>query len=96
MILTDHPARRESDMPELEEITGHQCRAARALIGWTRSDLAERSRVAASTIGDFETAKREPHPRTVLDLRRALEAAGIGFQPADAQGGPGVRLTAGK
>ncbi|WP_082508006.1 helix-turn-helix domain-containing protein [Methylobacterium sp. Leaf113] len=69
-----------------------QCRAARGLIGWSRGRLSERCGVAASTLADFEVGKREPYGRTLADVRRTLEEAGVVFIPADKAGGPGVRL----
>lgn len=76
-------------------ITAEQCRAARALLGWSQDDLASQSTVAKPTIAGFESGRRQPYPRTLADLRRALEAAGVTFlasgEPSPA-GGPGVRL----
>lgn len=76
-------------------ISSEQCRAGRALLAWTQDELATRSAVAKKTIADFEVGKRSPYPRTLADLRRALEAAGVTFlasgEPSPA-GGPGVRL----
>ena len=69
-----------------------QCRAARALIGWSRADLAERSGVAATTLAHFEVGKRAPYARTLADVRRTLEAAGVIFISGDDVGGPGVRM----
>jgi transcriptional regulator with XRE-family HTH domain len=68
-----------------------QCRAARAIVGWSRADLAERSGVAASTLADFEAGKRTPYARTLADVRRTLEAAGVIFISADEVGGAGIR-----
>lgn len=68
-----------------------QCRAARALLNWSREDLAAASKVSRAAIADFETDKRIVRERTSDDLRVALEAAGIEFIPANG-GGPGVRL----
>jgi predicted transcriptional regulator len=66
--------------------------AARALIGWTREDLAKASGVPAVTIGEFERAETDPKLSTVGKLRRAMEKAGVEFIEADADKGPGVRL----
>lgn len=68
-----------------------QCRAARALIGWSREDLAKHSGVGASTLSAFEAGTRAPYARTLADVRRALETAGVIFISADGAGGPGVR-----
>ncbi|MEE1612063.1 helix-turn-helix domain-containing protein [Microvirga sp. CF3016] len=71
-----------------------QCRAARALIGWSRETLSERCGVAASTLADFEASKRTPYARTLVDVRKALEAGGVEFLEAKTgtASGPGVRL----
>jgi transcriptional regulator with XRE-family HTH domain len=80
-------------MSDKLSITAQQSRGARAMLGWTREQLAERSKVSAATIADFEAEKRTPYDRTLSDIRRALEAAGIEFIPENG-GGPGVRLRA--
>ena len=49
--------------------------------------------MAASTLADFEAGKRDPYARTLADVRRTLEAAGVIFISADEVGGPGVRRT---
>jgi transcriptional regulator with XRE-family HTH domain len=69
-----------------------QLRAARALIGWSREDLANKSGVGAGTIKDFEINDSDPKQGTVQKWRRALEQAGVEFiDPIDDKG-PGVRL----
>jgi transcriptional regulator with XRE-family HTH domain len=78
-------------MPYVRVLEPEQCRAARAIVEWSRADLAERCGVAASTLADFEAGKREPYARTLVDVRRTLEAAGVIFISADELGGPGVR-----
>ena len=75
-------------------IVPSQCRAARALLGWSQPELERAARVAKKTIVEFERGARQPHPRTLDALREALEAAGVEFIPEDG-GGPGVRLRAG-
>jgi transcriptional regulator with XRE-family HTH domain len=72
-------------------ITSGQSRGARAMLGWSREDLAERSKVSAATLADFEAGKRTPYNRTLADIRRALEDGGIEFIPQNG-GGPGARL----
>jgi transcriptional regulator with XRE-family HTH domain len=75
-----------------KSLAAEQCRAARALIGWSRSELSDRCGVAASTLAAFEAGKREPYARTLTDVRRTLETAGVLFIPAGDEGGAGVRL----
>lgn len=72
-------------------ITVAQVRAARGLIGWSQTQLAEAAGIGRATIADFEAGKREPYGRTLADLRTALEAGGVQFI-AENGGGPGVRL----
>jgi transcriptional regulator with XRE-family HTH domain len=56
-----------------------QCRAGRALLGWTQAMLAERSSVARKTIAEFEIGARELRFRTRRDITAALEAGGLTF-----------------
>ncbi len=71
------------------QLTAPQCRAARALLDWSRDQLAEASKVALRTIVDFEREARSPHRATLEALQRALEAAGVEFTNG---GEPGVKL----
>ncbi|WP_108819343.1 helix-turn-helix domain-containing protein [Pseudovibrio sp. Alg231-02] len=73
-------------------ITPAQCRAGRALIGWSQGDLEEKSKVAKKTIADFERDVRNPYARTLADLQSAMESAGVAFIPENG-GGAGVRLS---
>jgi transcriptional regulator with XRE-family HTH domain len=72
-------------------MTPEQCRAARALLGWSQADLEAASRVAKATIANFERGASTPFARTLDDIREALEAAGVVFLPENG-GGAGVRL----
>jgi predicted transcriptional regulator len=60
-------------------ITPAQVRGARAQLGWSQDDLVRESLVSRPTIADFELGKRTPQARTVADIVRALESAGIRF-----------------
>ena len=60
-------------------VTAQQVRAARAWLDLSQQDLAEASLVARRAIQEFELGKREPQPRTLRDLREALEKKGIKF-----------------
>ena len=72
-------------------ISAAQCRAARALVGWTQDDLHKNSGVAKKTITNFEKEVRDPYERTKRDLQSALESAGVEFIPENG-GGAGVRM----
>jgi len=69
-----------------------QLRAARALLGWSQSELAEKAGLSLPTVKRVET---KSGPR-VSDsaryaLQRALESGGVEFIDENG-GGPGVRL----
>lgn len=68
-----------------------QCRAARALLQWTRDDLAAKARVSVVTVSNFENGKSSPQRATLDVMRRTFEEAGVGFTDGDE---PGVRMRA--
>lgn len=68
-----------------------QCRAARAFLDWSQTDLATAAHLGLSTIRDFEKGRRLPAHNNLLAIKLALEHAGIIFLSADGEG-PGVRL----
>jgi DNA-binding XRE family transcriptional regulator len=72
-------------------ITRDQCRAARALLNWTQDRLAQTASVSKKTLADFEAGNRDPYERTLTDIQKALEAAGIEFI-AENGGGSGLRF----
>ena len=74
-------------------ITTRQVKAARALLGWSQSDLAHRSGVSEPTIARLESIEGELGGRegTAEKIRKSIEAAGIQFIEENG-GGRGVRL----
>ncbi len=70
-------------------ITPAHVRAARGLLGWTQTELIDRSGVPKRTLIRFELGEGAPQPRTVAALQAALEAAGVTFTNGDE---PGVKL----
>ena len=74
-------------------ITSEQVRAARALLRWEQRDLAEASGVSLPSVKRLETRPGElaAQERTIVQLRKALEKAGVEFI-AENGGGAGVRL----
>jgi len=82
---------KQRELTPIMSISPEQCKAARALIGWSRRDLAQASDVSDSALFSFEERRRSPHRRTVNDIRRALENAGVTFVDQNG-GGPGVRF----
>jgi transcriptional regulator with XRE-family HTH domain len=72
-------------------MTRDQCRAARALLNWTQDRLAEAASVSKKTLADFEAGNRDPYERTLADIQKALEGAGIEFISENG-GGAGLRF----
>jgi transcriptional regulator with XRE-family HTH domain len=81
--------KRKQDL--LMSISATQCKAARAMLGWSRDHLAGAAKVAKRTIVDFERGTRQPYERTIRDLRAAFERGGVEFIGDD-----GVRLASGR
>ena len=70
-----------------------QVRAARALIDWSQTKLADAAGVPVSLVERLETGTSDPVANEGIDkLRAALEAAGVVFIPKNGGGGIGVRL----
>ena len=77
-------------------LTGEQIRAARALIRWEQTNLAEASGISVPTIRRLEAMHGEvsANVTTVRNIQSAFEVAGLEFIEGSG-GGPGVRLKAG-
>jgi transcriptional regulator with XRE-family HTH domain len=75
----------------VDGLTRAQCRAARALLEMTQSDLADLADLGLSTIVDFEKGRRKISGDALAAIQKALESAGIEFIEENG-GGPGVRL----
>ena len=67
-----------------------QCRAARALLGWTQRQLAEAAEVGLSTVATLEVGTANTTRANLRAIRAALERAGVEIIDANG-GGPGVR-----
>jgi hypothetical protein len=72
-------------------ITGPQCRAARALVEWTREFLARKADVDVAAIEAFERKLGKPTSDDRRKLEQALMDGGAVFI-AENGGGVGVRL----
>jgi len=70
-------------------IEGRQIRAARGLLGWSRSDLIGASGVSLSALLRLESAQADSRSSTLNKVIAALNAAGIEFIN-DGQQGIGV------
>jgi ribosome-binding protein aMBF1 (putative translation factor) len=60
-------------------IDSAQCRAARAWLNWSQSELAERAQVGISTVRSLEDGSRTPIANNAGAIRRALEMGGATF-----------------
>jgi predicted transcriptional regulator len=60
-------------------VTPREVRAARAFLGWTRQQLADRAIVALNTVIRLEQGVVDSRSSTLDSLRRVLETAGIEF-----------------
>jgi len=76
-------------------ITSAQIRAARGMLEWTRSDLAEKSGVGFSSMQRLESAGGVPGAqfKTLEAIQKAFEKAGIEFIGSP-ESGAGVRWKA--
>ena len=74
-------------------LSSSQIRAARALLGWSGTELAEKSGVGITTLRRYELQKGIPSANTsvLLTLKETLEKAGIEFT-GDPLVNPGVTL----
>lgn len=61
-------------MPNLEQI-----RAARALLGWSQSDLAERAGLSQTGIARIENGTNHPNSQTLSKIEQAFDQADIEF-----------------
>jgi DNA-binding transcriptional regulator YiaG len=73
------------------EMNPAQCRAGRALLDMTQSQLAELAKLGLSTVVDFEKGRRRVSQAAVESIQSALQRAGVDFIEENG-GGPGVRL----
>ena len=74
-------------------LTPSQVRAARALLGWSRTKLSEESGIPYGTLTDFEGKRTRMLSNSMAKLARALDKAGIELLYDGQEGkGAGVRL----
>lgn len=67
-------------------------RAARALLGWSQQNLADKAILSLNAVKRLEAGRGDPRMSTVLAVKSALENGGIEFLPATGDKGEGVRL----
>ena len=74
-------------------LSSNQIRAARALLGWSGTDLADLSGVGITTLRRYELQRGIPSANTsvLMMIKQTLESAGIEFT-GDPWVNPGVTL----
>lgn len=65
--------------------TPSQIRAGRALLGWSREELADRSGIGPRTLARLESGEGQAKPETLGAVTAALAAAGVRLD-ADGKG----------
>ncbi len=73
-------------------VTARQIRAARALLGWTQQDLADRAIISINALARLENGQVDSRISTLKAVQQVLLQAGIDFLPASDRG-EGVRLS---
>lgn len=76
------------------DMTIEQCRAARALLGWSANDLSAAAKLGIATVKRFETGL-QVQPLSVTAMRTSLDNAGVQFidtGEVSRKAGVGVRL----
>ena len=74
-------------------VSSSQIKAARAMLGWSAIELANRSGIGSASIKRYEVQDGVPvaNTKNLLAIRNALEVAGIEFT-GDPLVNPGVTL----
>lgn len=72
-------------------ITPRQIRAARALLGWSQQQLADRAIVSLNAVTRLEKGKVDSRVSTINAIEKTLSKAGVEFIPAGDKG-EGVRM----
>jgi DNA-binding transcriptional regulator YiaG len=82
---------------EINQISGRQIAAARALTGVSQESLAKDANISIATLRRMEASDGPATglANNVMAVRRALEAAGVIFVAENGEG-PGVRLRKGR
>jgi transcriptional regulator with XRE-family HTH domain len=70
-------------------MTPGQCKAARALLGWSQTELAKNAGVGRSIVSDLELGSRKVSDHALSKLQLALEDAGVEFTSGMR---PGVKM----
>ena len=73
-------------------ITPRQIRAARALLGWSQQQLADKAIISLNALTRLERGEVDPRVSTLMAVNKALMEAGIEFVSTTDEKGEGVRF----
>lgn len=76
----------------LAMITSRQIRAARALLGWSQQQLADKAIISINAVTRLEKGDVDPRLSTIAAVERALTKAGVELISAGDKG-EGVRMS---
>ena len=68
-------------------MTPEQCRAARALLGWSQKELSRICGVSSATIRNYESGRRALMPANAASIEHCFAAAGVEFIPGGVRRG---------
>ena len=77
-------------------ITPQESRAARGLLNWNQTQLAQASLIGLSTVRNFEGELRETTAANLAAILRAFEAAGVIFENDGKHVGVKLKIRRGK
>lgn len=77
-------------------ITPRQCKAARALLGWTQAELADASGIPKDTISRFENRKSDTRGQALIEVEKAIRRGGVKLIQAEGGEGEGVKVARAK
>jgi transcriptional regulator with XRE-family HTH domain len=73
-------------------VTAAQIRAARALLGWSQQELADKAIVSVNAVNRLERELVDTKMSTLTAVEKALQKAGVEFIPSGDRG-EGVRFS---
>ena len=77
-------------------ITPRQCRAARALLGWTQVELAAEAAIGIDIVRRFERSESDTRSSGLIAIEKAIRRGGVELILAEGRKGEGVRMASEK
>jgi ribosome-binding protein aMBF1 (putative translation factor) len=73
-------------------ITSRQCRAARALLGWSQAGLAKEADIGLDVVRRFERSESDTRSSGIIAIEKAIRRGGVELILPDESKGEGVRI----